>query len=177
MIGPEGRGGVVLTFDEFFDSRGDSLLRYATAITADPHTAKDVVQSVLERAFIRWDRISAMEHPDAYVRRMIVNEFISWRRRISRIRLTNQMPDLPPLVDHADQHADRDALIAQLRKLPNRQRAAVALRYWDDLTDAQIAAELGCSEGTVRSCIWHALRKLRAALPAASTTDREMERS
>jgi len=169
-----------VTFDEFVDQSADALLRYATAVTADPHTAKDVVQSVLERAFTRWDRISAMEHPDAYLRRMVVNEFISWRRRISRVRLTDRVPEPTARADHADQHADRDDLIAQLRKLPNRQRVAVALRYWSDLTDAQIAAELGCSEGTVRGYIWHALRTIRGGIdppPAPVATDVRTEHS
>jgi RNA polymerase sigma factor (sigma-70 family) len=78
--------------------------------------------------------------------------------------VVDRIPEPPGLSDHADHHADRQALITEIRRLPNRQRAAVALRYWDDLTDAQIAEQLGCREATVRGYIWRALRSLRLSL-------------
>lgn len=168
---------MVVSFEDYVNECGDQLLRYATAITADPHVARDVVQSVLERACTRWNRISAMQHRDAYVRRMVVNEFISLRRRMARVLLTDRTPELPALGDHASRYADRDALTAGLRKLPNRQRAAVALRYWEDLSDAQIAEQLGCSQSTVRNYIWHALRQLRVELHEPATTSSGLEHS
>lgn len=149
-----------MTFDDYVRVNGDGLLRYATVVSADAHVAEDVVQSVLERAYARWGRIEAMDHPDAYLRRMVVNEFISLRRRIGRVFVVDRVPERP-VADPADQHADRHALIAELRQLPPRQRAAVALRYWADLSDAQIAVELGCAESTVRGYIWRGLRALR----------------
>jgi RNA polymerase sigma-70 factor (sigma-E family) len=150
-----------LTFDEYLRRSADALLRHATIVTADPQQAQDIVQTVLERAYRGWDRIGSLDHPHAYLRRMVVNEFISFRRRMARIFLTAAVPepDRPP--DHADQYAERSALIERIRRLPNRQRAAVALRYWDGLTDAEIAAELGCSPGSVRGYISRGLRTLR----------------
>ena len=150
-----------VTFEDYVSAKADGLLRYAMVVTADAHVAEDVVQSVLERAYPRWTRIAAMEHPDAYVRRMVVNEFVSLRRRIGRVFVVERVPESPGLPDPADRHADRAALIAEIRRLPNRQRAAVAMRYWEDLTDAQIAAQLGCREVTVRGYIRRGLRTLR----------------
>ena len=72
-----------MTFDEYVDGRLGALLRHATAITCDPHLAQDVVQEVLVRAQSRWDHIGQLSRPDAYVRRMVLNEFLSWRRRFS----------------------------------------------------------------------------------------------
>jgi len=72
-----------VTFDEYVDGRLGALLRHATAITCDPHLAQDVVQEVLVRAQARWDHIGQLSRPDAYVRRMVLNEFLSWRRRFS----------------------------------------------------------------------------------------------
>ena len=150
-----------LAFDEYLRRHADALLRHATIVTADPQQAQDIVQTVLERAYRRWDRIGGLDHPDAYLRRMVVNEFISLRRRMARILLTAAVPEPDRTPDHADQHAERSALIDRIRRLPNRQRAAVALRYWDGLTDAQIAAELGCTAGSVRGYISRGLRALR----------------
>ena len=156
-----------VSFEDYVSARADGLLRYAMVVTADAHVAEDVVQSVLERAYPRWARIAAMEHPDAYVRRMVLNEFISLRRRIGRVFVVERVPEAPGLPDPADSHADRAALIAEIRRLPNRQRAAVALRYWDDLTDAQIADQLGCREVTVRGYIRRGLRTLRLGFDGA----------
>jgi RNA polymerase sigma-70 factor (sigma-E family) len=149
-----------VTFDDYVRANGDALLRYAMVVSADATVAEDLVQSVLERAYPRWDRIAAMDRPDAYLRRMVVNEFISLRRRIGRVFVVERVPERP-VADPADQGADRQALITELRRLPARQRAAVALRYWADLSDAQIAEELGCKETTVRGYIWRGLRALR----------------
>ena len=150
-----------LAFEDYLRRHADALLRHATILTADPQQAQDIVQTVLERAYRRWDRIGGLDHPHAYLRRMVVNEFISLRRRMARILLTAAVPELDGSPDHADQHAERSELVDRIRRLPNRQRAAVALRYWDGLTDAQIAAELGCTVGSVRGYIFRGLRALR----------------
>ncbi len=155
---------VASTFDGYVAAKGAGLLRHATVLTADPHAAADVVQTVLERAFHRWGRISAMEYPDAYVRRMIVNEAVSARRRVAWIVLSDRAAEAPAAEDRTGQLDERSALIARIRKLPPRQRAAVALRYYVDLTDAQIADQLGCGESTVRGYIFRALRALRLEL-------------
>ncbi len=161
-----------MTFEEYLSTCGDALLRHATIVSADPGTAEDVVQAVLERAMRQWERIAAMEFPDAYLRRMVVNEFLSVRRRLGRVFLTNRVPDTS-VTDPSDQHDDRALLIAELRRLPNRQRAAVALRYWADLPDREIATQLGCSETSVRGYIFRALGALRVALDAERTNEVE----
>jgi RNA polymerase sigma-70 factor (sigma-E family) len=150
-----------LDFDEYLATYADGLLVHATVISVSPHTAQDIVQTVLERALRRWDTISNLQYPDAYVRRMVVNEFISLHRRMSRVLLTDRAPELPAVADHAGQISDRAALIGALHKLPNRQRAAIALRYWNGLSDAQIADQLGCSESTARGYIFRGLRRLK----------------
>jgi len=171
VLGIVGReGGTVVTFDDYVSAKADGLLRHAMVVTADAHVAEDLVQSVLERAYPRWARIGAMEYPDAYLRRMVVNEFISLRRRIGRVFVVDRVPEPPELSDPSDHHADRQALIAEIRRLPNRQRAAVALRYWEDLTDAQIAEQLGCREATVRGYIVRALRTLRLSFDGSDAS-------
>lgn len=151
-------------FEDYVTAQSAALLRHASVVSADPQRAPDIVQAVLERAFTRWDHIRTLDHPDAYVRRMVVNETISTHRRKAWLVLSGRELEPPPVADHAGRVDDRDLLIAQLRKLPARQRAAVALRYFYDFTDAQIATELDCGESTVRGYIFRALRTLRLEL-------------
>jgi RNA polymerase sigma factor (sigma-70 family) len=95
---------------------------------------------------------------------MIVNEYLSWRRKWARITPVSDTPDCRLVPDHADRHADRTALAEEIDKLTKRQRAVIVLRYYADLSDADIAAELGCSEGAVRNAASRALRSLRVEL-------------
>lgn len=131
------------SFAAFVADRLDRLLRYATALTCDPHLAQDVVQDVLLRAQHRWSRIESMDSPDAYVRRMITNEYLSWRRRrASRtVASTHGVLDAlgTPTADHAGWYSERDAMRSRIATLPRKQRAAILLRYYEDCTDAQIA--------------------------------------
>ncbi|MGH8862253.1 MAG: sigma-70 family RNA polymerase sigma factor [Jatrophihabitantaceae bacterium] len=155
-------------------------MRFATILTSQTWLAEDVVSDVLGRAFERWDRISQLAEPHAYVRRMVVNEYLSWHRRLAR---TTPRADVEahigPVGDSAEQHAERDAMLRRLARLPRRQRAAVVLRYYAGLPDADIAAHLGCRETTVRSQISRALASLRVHLtqidhsPVASRADAE----
>jgi RNA polymerase sigma factor (sigma-70 family) len=98
-----------------------------------------VVQEVLLRASQRWSQLSSLDHPEAYVRKMIVNEFLSWRRRNWRLHFGGSAHDVDTRVapDHAGQHAERDALLAELDKLPKRQRAVLVLRYYEGLSDPE----------------------------------------
>lgn len=152
-------------FDEFVADRLDRLLRYATAMTCDKHLANDIVQDVLLRARDRWARIAAMDAPYLYVKRMVTNEYLSWRRRRAARDVSASHAALdevaPPVADHAVRHAERDAMRRRIAVLPRRQRAALVLRYYEDSTDAEIAAVLGCTESTVRSHISRALKTLR----------------
>lgn len=163
----ENQNGVAVpdTFDQFAADRIDRLLRFATALTCDPHLAQDVVQEVLVRVQHRWARIGPMSARDLYVRRMIINEYLSWRRRKAAIAATHSTLDAlgTPTADPATGYAERDAMRTQIARLPRKQRAALLLRYYEDRTDAEIAEVLGCSTGTVRSHISRALSTLRTA--------------
>ncbi|GAA3016725.1 SigE family RNA polymerase sigma factor [Actinokineospora globicatena] len=155
-----------MTFDEFLAHRLDGLLRYATTLTCDPHQAQDIVQEVVLRAQQRWGRIGQVEQPGAYVTKMVTNEFLSWRRRRRDISIAPQaMGQLgAATADHASRVDDRQVLLAGIAQLPRKQRAAVVLRYYLNRTDDQIADELGCSIGTVRSHVSRAVATLRAGL-------------
>ncbi|WP_019814044.1 SigE family RNA polymerase sigma factor [Saccharomonospora saliphila] len=152
-------------FEEFVARRLDRLLRYATALTCDPHLAQDIVQEVLVRAQPRWRRIATMDAPELYVRRMVTNEYLSWRRRRAARTVATTHEALEalagPVADHAVRHAERDAMRARLVSLPRKQRAAIVLRYYEHFTDAEIAEVFGCAAGTVRSHISRALTTLR----------------
>jgi RNA polymerase sigma-70 factor (sigma-E family) len=151
-----------LEFGDYVARQRPALMRFATVLTGRTWLAEDLVSDVLGRAFERWERIAAMAEPNAYVRRMIVNDYLSWHRRLAR---TSPSADLEPSTarvgDGADERAERDAMIRRLARLPRRQRAAVVLRYYIGLSDADIAAHLGCREVTVRSQISRALAALR----------------
>lgn len=161
------------TFDDFVAERLDQLLRYATALTCDPHLAKDVVQEVLLRAQQRWRHIERADQPMAYVRRMIVNEYLSWRRRRANRDVMMAHATLaelsPPVADTSAHYDERQEMLGRIVRLPSRQRAALVLRYYENLSDPEIAATLGCAEATVRSHISRALATLRTDAVAVST--------
>ncbi|RSM56467.1 SigE family RNA polymerase sigma factor [Actinoplanes sp. ATCC 53533] len=159
-----------MTYEEFADSRLGALLRYAVMLTGDLHTAQDLVQDTMVRVQLNWRRVAGSDSPDGYVRKMLTNQFIdlrrgSWLRRV----LLRAEPDPVRAVpfDHADETAERDRVWGMLAKLPRQQRAALVLRYYEDLPDADIAEVLGCAVGTVRSSISRALATLRADLVEA----------
>lgn len=159
-----------LGFEQYVIESRLRLFRFAVVLCGDGVLAGDLVADVLGRAFERWDQVSAAEDTHAYVRRMLVNEFISWKRR--RIR-TAPHPDIGQLADvraarlgmadpgPGERHADRAALLKELAQLPKRQRAAIVLRYYEDLSDEDIAVALDCRPGTVRSSISRGLATLR----------------
>lgn len=152
-------------FEDFLAERLESLLRYATALTCDPHLAQDIVQDVLIRAQSRWPRIASVEQPVAYVKRMIANEYLSWRRRRANRDVTlshGALADVAPAdADPTTRYTERDAMLARIARLTRRQRTVIVLRYYENLTDAEIAEILGCTEVTVRSHVSRALAALR----------------
>jgi RNA polymerase sigma-70 factor (sigma-E family) len=164
---------VSTTFDDFVAERLDQLLRYATALSCDPHLAKDVVQEVLLRAQQRWRHIETADQPMAYVRRMIVNEYLSWRRRRANrdVMVAHaKLAELSPTVaDQTGRYDERQEMLARIVRLPRRQRAAVVLRYYENLSDPEIAVALGCAEATVRSHISRALAALRTDAVGVAT--------
>lgn len=153
-----------MRFEHWVRDQLPPLLRLAQSLSADRQLGEDLVQDVLVKVHARWDRISATEHPDAYVRRMLVNEHLSWRRKWARLVPTADVGlDLEAGDRHAHDHAERDALVREVRRLPERQRVVVTMRYLADLDDRAIAEALGCSETTVRVHASRALATLRIA--------------
>ena len=149
------------TFDEYARQELPGLLRLAGVLAGDRATGEDVVQEVLLRASRRWTQICASGVPHAYVRRMVVNEYVSWRRKWARLVPHSDVVDERTSPDHADQHADRAELAQLLNRLPARQRAVLVLRYYEGMSDEAVADVLGCSTGTVRSHASRALASLR----------------
>jgi len=155
-----------MRFEEFAATRLPAVLRFAGVLTGDRALAEDMVQEVLLRASARWEHIGTVDRPELYVRKMIVNEYLSWRRKTWRILPagTGAEVDDRRAPDHAFQHAERDALLAELGKLPRRQRAVLVLRYYEGFSDSEIAELLGCTPGTVRGYASRALAALRVEL-------------
>ncbi|HET9116876.1 MAG TPA: SigE family RNA polymerase sigma factor [Pseudonocardiaceae bacterium] len=151
-----------MTYDEFAVSRLRPLLRAARAICGEPSLAEDLVQDVLLKVQLQWRRIEKVDNPDAYLHRMLVNEYLSWRRKWSRIALHSDIELTESRPDHAAQHADRDALRLQILRLPRQQQVVLALRYYAGLSDTEIADALGCAAATVRGYASRALATLRA---------------
>src|ERR1700761_3478022 len=127
-----------MTFEEFAATRLDAVVRFAAVLTNDRGLAEDVVQEVLIRAHRRWAQIEGLDQPEAYVRRMIVNEFYSWRRKWARIS-PRPAQDLVGLARRVDDHAaavvDQRTLLDEIAKLPRKQRAVLVLRYYEGMPD------------------------------------------
>jgi RNA polymerase sigma-70 factor (sigma-E family) len=150
-------------FAAYVRANGGHLLKVAYLQTGNAATAQDIVQSVLGRAMLSWQRIAA-GNPDAYLRRAILNERTTLWRRIGRRELLGGEPKDAGVADGSAVTDTRLVLVAALRQLPSRQRAAVVLRYLEDLPDAEIAVILDCTPATVRSHIFRGLARLRPLL-------------
>jgi RNA polymerase sigma-70 factor (sigma-E family) len=150
-----------VTFEEFANAKLQTLLNFSTVLTNDRGLGEDLVQDVLMRAHARWDHIGNLDQPIAYVRHMLVNEFVSWGRKWSRIVPRSDAGHLAASAeapDHANRYVERAAMAGDIARLPRKQRAVIILRYYEDLPDDEIADLLGCASSTVRV---HALRALR----------------
>jgi RNA polymerase sigma-70 factor (sigma-E family) len=152
-------------FRDFMHGRWQAMVRLAYALTGDQGHAEDVAQTAFARAYASWPKVRRTENPEAYVRRIVVNEN---RNRFRKQRVTERLTDAPPepapgpgVADATSRYDERSALMAALRRLGPRQRAVVVLRYWLGLTEAEAAAELNCSVGTVKSQASRALATLR----------------
>lgn len=152
------------SFDDWVAARGPSLLRFAYVVTGSQHAAEDAVQDALARACERWDRVARTRDPDSYVRRMVVNAHISRWRRVRRESPVAEVLARDAQADHAERLGTGDAVWSVCRDLPPRQRAAVVLRFYEDLDYAEIATLLGCTEVTARSHVHRALGALRTRL-------------
>ena len=152
-------------FTAYVQAKQRSFARFAYLLTGDPHSAEDLVQSALAKVYGRWEHVHAIESPDAYVRKVMVNEHTSWWRRQWRHRERTDS-ELIRVLDPAaapDTTHDGD-LWAHVRRLAPQQRAAVVLRYYEDLSEAQTAEILGCSVGTVKSHTSRAISSLRGTM-------------
>jgi RNA polymerase sigma-70 factor (sigma-E family) len=152
-------------FDTFMRGRWPAMVRLAYALTGDVGHAEDLAQTAFARAYASWGRVRQAGDPDAYVRRIVINEHRSrFRKRRVTEELRGDLADttgrLPQGLGEQQALDDRQALLAALRSLGPRQRAVVVLRYWLDLSEAETAAALNCSVGTVKSQASRALATL-----------------
>jgi RNA polymerase sigma-70 factor (sigma-E family) len=149
-------------FNEFVVGRSTRLLRTAYLLTQDWALAEDLLQSALVKAWSVWSRIEG--DPEAYVRRIVVNTHAGWWRRRWRSELPSDVLPEPSPTGDGDPHDrldERDQLWSALHRLPVRQRTVLVLRYFEDLSESEIADTMGCSLGTVKSQASRALAKLR----------------
>ena len=155
-------------FREFVEARLAMLRRSAYLLCGDPHRAEDVVSAALAKVFRNWKRISRLDHPDAYLRRILVTTYLDEGRRPWRQeRPMAEVPEPPP-VACPDGVVDRVTLLALLDRLPPRQRAVLVLRFFADLSVDQVADALDCAPGTVKAHTHQGLAELRALWGAES---------
>jgi RNA polymerase sigma-70 factor (sigma-E family) len=158
-------------FTEFVTARSRALLGTAYLLSGDRQRAEDLVQTALLKTYLAWPRLRDTRAVEAYVRRTMVTTSISWSRRRWRGELsTGALPETAH-VAYGDATAAVDGraeLWPHLAALPARQRAVLVLRYYEDLTEPQVAEQLGCSVGTVKSQTYRALATLRTRLGTAA---------
>ena len=148
-------------FDAFVRARLPDLVRFGRALSGSTEAGQDLVQDALERTLLAWNRLDSRADPEGYVRRIMVNRNISIWRKFGREHPTDRIYDSGT----EDAHFDDD-LWRALKSLPTKQRAVIALRYYEDMSEADIARTLGCSDGTVKSQASKALVKLRRLVPS-----------
>jgi RNA polymerase sigma-70 factor (sigma-E family) len=153
--------------DTFLAARWSSLFRLACLLTGSPTEADDLLQESLVKVYLRWTKISRTEVPEAYVRRMMVNTLVSRSRRPYKRR---ELPDgavaAGTVGSPEDVVLDRAQVWPMVFALPVRQRAVIVLRYYEDLSEQEIADVLGCSTGSVKSQAHDALTSLRRGVAA-----------
>lgn len=154
-------------FSEFVENRSHALLRTAYLIVGDHQLAQDLLQEALIKTFMAWPRMRDHERVEAYVRKTIVTTSISWRRRRSFHERPSDLLPEGAAADQVEGMATHQILVAHLRGLPPRQRAAIVLRFYEDLSVAQTAEVMGCSPGSVKSHVSLGLGKLRQRLGPA----------
>jgi RNA polymerase sigma-70 factor (sigma-E family) len=168
-----------VTFQELLAAELESLSRFARVLTGDREQAHDILFDVLEKAQRGWPRIAELEQPAAYLRKMVLNQYVDERRRWSNRMIRPTRSGMLPETAAPDGQRrvdDRTELGALLVTLPRQQRAAVVLRYYLDLSDSDIADALGCSQGAARAHISRGLGRLRIATSTEPATGNEMRR-
>ncbi|MFF7933150.1 SigE family RNA polymerase sigma factor [Streptomyces sp. NPDC007940] len=160
-------------FQEFVRARWSHLVRTAYLLTGDAHHAEDLTQTALAKAYRSWRRVSGSDNPEAYVRRMLVTcNSDRFRKRRVKESLTDAPPERAGWDESVARVDERGVLLGALAGLPPRQRAVVVMRYWEDLSEAEVAEVLGCSPGTVKSQASKGLAKLRTYPGLAQVMDR-----
>jgi RNA polymerase sigma-70 factor (sigma-E family) len=154
----------VAAFAEYVEACSATLFRTAFLMVGDHQLAQDLVQEALVKTLMAWPRLNDRENLHAYTRRIIVTTSISWRRRRSFHERPVQVLPERPGPDFAESMVTHDVVVAALRTVPPRQRAAIVLRYYQDLTETQTAEAMGCSVGAVKSQVAAGLRRLRESL-------------
>lgn len=161
-------------FAQFVAARERALQRTAWLLTGDWGLAEDLVQTALARSWPHWERIRRRDNPEVYVRRVMVNTWLTWsRRRWRSEQASDAVRDSPAPGDMAADVAVRMAVRSALGSLTHRQRTVIVLRVFDDLPEAQVAEILNCSVGNVKSTASRALAKLRGDPRLAGLLDRE----
>ncbi len=157
MTAPDG-------FTEFVSAGSHRLLRAAWLLTGDTGRAEDLLQTVLAKAWRHWGRIEPA-NPEAYVRRMLFHTYVTWWRRKWKAEVpTAVLPEVVGDADPADGVAERDAVTRALAGLTRQQRAIVVLRYLEDLSVAETAQLLGCTESTVTTQTGRAMTTMRGSI-------------
>ena len=161
-------------FDAFVAERRASLMRTAFLLTGDLHRAEDLVQAALLEVFRRWPRLRDQVDPVGYARKTVVTTHLNVVRRLSwrEVPVAGFPDDGGPGADEHDGTVQRLALRGALLRLPPRMRAVLVLRYFDDLSEQDTAAALGCSQGTVKSSASRGLARLREVLDQLDPPDR-----
>lgn len=162
-------GSAEMDFHQYVAARSAPLFRGALVLTGNRETAEDLVQETLERVCRKWRTIVAKDAPDAYVRRIMVNLANDRWRRFRRTVPHQDTGDMAAPGDEYGRIDSRDQLVRALQSLPMRMRTVVVLRYFHDLSDAEIAADLRISQSTVRSQLARGMEKLRSQFPALSS--------
>jgi RNA polymerase sigma-70 factor (sigma-E family) len=161
-----------LAFEQFVAENADSLLRLAYLLTGNRAEGEDLVQECLMRMARRWARLGRAAHPAAYARRVLVNAALDGAVR--RARRSAELSAREPTTTSSEEAAidslgERSELIAALELLPARQRAVLVLRYFNDMTETEVAETLGCTTGTVKSTASRGLERLRQVIELSST--------
>jgi RNA polymerase sigma-70 factor (sigma-E family) len=157
----------VVAFSDFATRRSPALFRTAYLLLGDHQLAQDLLQEALVKTYCAWPRLREQSSAEAYARRCLVTTAISWRRRRSfheRPAAAERAPRPAASPDPVESLAEHDVMWAALGTLPSRQRAAIVLRYYEDLSEARTAGLMGCSVGTVKSQVSTGLARLRERL-------------
>lgn len=152
-----------MEFDEYVQANYNRLCALSAALTGNRADAQDLAHTALLKALRHWPRISSLADAHAYVRRIVVNEFISQHRRATQATRNSALTPVRHVPDPAELSAERSALLELVDTLPPQQRVAVVLRYYEDLDIPQMAEHLGCRQSTVRSNLSRAMATLRIA--------------